>query len=513
MKGNRWMAVAMAGVFLLTACNSGNNTQSASPSPNSSSGAAAAPTNAAKPVLKALLAYLQEDYNTYPVAKLLEEKTGYKVQYEALPADAPQDKLNLLMASGEAYDFINLPGTPIFSALYADYASKGALTDLTDLIEQYGPNIKASISEESFGAMKVNGKIYAIPTKAIESVGAGLLIRKDWLDKVGMKLPSTADEFKAMLKAFKDQDPGGNKDKNVPFSITGNNPFIDGVAGAFGLSNTWNEVDGKLVPRLLDPSYSSYIDYMKGLFDEGLLDKEFAVNKDATIKEKFTSGRAGVIPAYWSDIPGIADALSKNFPNAQYSIVPILTGPDGQAGTRIIKSMNYTVVPKTSAHPKETVQYLNAKLEKNLFREMTIGVEGVHYTYEGGAYKPILPIFNDERNRANQFLTGIDEVNYPIYWQARVRKDERLFAAFQLLQNIPEKAKIQDWLGVAPYMPQYAKTSQSLDTMTNDYTVKFIFGSEPISNLPAAQTKMNQAGATAAVQEVEKWYSSFKKPN
>lgn len=517
MNRNRWMPVVLAGALVLaaTACGKdkdNNAQQTASPSPGSTAGGeATAPNNAAKPALKALMPYMQEDYNTYPVAKLLEEKTGYKVQYEALPADAPQDKLNLLMASGEAYDMINLPGTNIFTALYADYASKGALTDLTPLIEQYGPNIKSSISEGSFEAMKVDGKIYAIPTKGIESVGAGLLVRQDWLDELGLSLPSTTDEFAAMLKAFKEKDPGGNGDRNVPFSITGDSPFIDGIVGAFGLSNTWNEVDGKLVPRMLDPDYAAYISYMKELFDQGLLDREFAVNKDATVKEKFTSGRAGVISAYWSDIPVLADALQNNFPNAKYTLIPILTGKDGQSGTRIVKSMSFTIVPKTSAHPEDAIKFINAKLEEKLFLEMTIGVENVHHTLKDGVYTPILPIFNDERNRANQFLTGIDEEKYPTYWQARIRKDERVYDAFQLLQNIPEEAKVQDWLGVAPYMPQYAKTSQTLDTMTNDYTVKFIFGSEPLNNLTAAQAKMEQAGAKTAIEEVAEWYANFDK--
>ncbi|UUZ80873.1 hypothetical protein LJK88_39845 [Paenibacillus sp. P26] len=74
--------------------------------PSGSSGSASAGNGEAKPQLKSLQIWQKDDYNTYPVAKMLEEKTGYKVQYDMLPQDKPQDKLNLLIASGEPYDAI-----------------------------------------------------------------------------------------------------------------------------------------------------------------------------------------------------------------------------------------------------------------------------------------------------------------------------------------------------------------------------------------------------------------------
>jgi pyruvate/2-oxoglutarate dehydrogenase complex dihydrolipoamide acyltransferase (E2) component len=59
---------------------------------------------AVQPVLRQLNLNIPQDYNTLPTAAVIEEMTGYKVQYDMLPSDAAMDKLNLIMASEESYD-------------------------------------------------------------------------------------------------------------------------------------------------------------------------------------------------------------------------------------------------------------------------------------------------------------------------------------------------------------------------------------------------------------------------
>ncbi|TMV47876.1 extracellular solute-binding protein [Paenibacillus mesophilus] len=478
-----------------------------------SSGAPGSEASAPKPELRTLQGWMKDDYNRYPVAKLLEERTGYKVQYDMLPQDNPQEKLNLLIASSESYDAITTSGVSTYKAMYSDYAKRGALVDLGPLIDKYGPNIKAAISQESLDAVKIDGKIYAIPSKTLSNVASSFMIRQDWLDKLGLKMPTTTEEFVNVLKAFKEQDPGGNKDKNIPFSIWGNSPIEVNLAGAFGLSSTWNDVGGKLLPRALDPSYKDFLVYMNDLFKQGLLDKEFVVNKYATVSEKFTSGKVGVMPVDWGSVPALADALAKNVPGAKMAYIPAMKGPQGKMGLPVPTGFDrLTFIPKAAKHPEDAIKWINAKLEPDTFRLMTIGEENKHFTYKNGAYTPILPIFTDERNVANNFMSGSDEKNYPSYWQARVRKDQRLFDAYAFL-NIQEPAntRIPDPIGMSPYLAVYAKNNESLNAMLNDQTVKFIAGAEPISNLDAFIAKYKAAGGDASYKEVNDWYATLKK--
>lgn len=484
------------------------------------SGATAAPTTTQakeepKPTLRVLNLGMNGDYNTYPVGKIAEERTGYHVEYEVLPTNI-EDKLNILIASGEPYDLITIGGN---KALYSDYAKRGALVDLSGLIDKYGPNVKSSVSQESFDSIKVDGKIYAIPNRAAPATSISLYIRQDWLDKLNMKLPSTVDEFTAVLKAFKEKDPGGNgPDKNIPFTMLPNIPVsgvpgIPNLAGAFGMVTGWDDINGKLVPQPLNPGFKDYLNYTADLYKQGLLEKEFLINKDATLKEKFTSGRAGVIPlAYW-DVPVVMDALTKSFPNAKASYIPTLKGKDGKGGLPV--SMGFdriSFIPRTAKHPEDSMKWINAKLDKDTFKLLAIGEEGKHYTQKDSTYSPILPTFFDERNLSNNYLTGVDEKLYPTYWQCRVKKDQRQYEAFAFMNTVqPPETRRTAVLGLAPYLPEQAKNNATLNTMINDYMLNVIAGGESISGLDAFVQKWQAAGGDKVNKEVNDWYATTKK--
>lgn len=461
------------------------------------------------PELKALQIWQLDDYNTYPVAAMLESKTGYHVKYDMLPQDKPEDKLKLLMTSDEVYDVVTIPGNSDMKALWADYAQRGELVDLGPLIVAYGSNLKQAISQETWDAVKVNGRIYAIPSKAAPNTSSGLLVRLDWMEQVGMDMPSTLYEFTTLLTAFRDQDPGSNGASNIPLTIRGDQPFIDNVAGAFGLANNWNDKDGVLVPRIMDSSYRSYIEYVKMLYDEQLLDREFVLNKEVNVREKFISGEAGIISTPYSEVPYLMDALNGNNPDARAIFLSVMSGAEGEWGFAGNASFSgITFIPKSSRHAEDVVKWINAKLDIEVFKNLAIGEEGVHHTYQDGSYKPILPKFLNERNAANNFLTGIDERYYYDYWKARVLKDPRLFEAWEVLNvNQPEGFRIIDPLGISPYLETYSKYNLQLNTMVTDYTVKLIIGVEVLSDLDRFIEQYASAGGDASYTEVNAWYS------
>ena len=520
MKFRKLWVIAVALLLVLTACGgSGNEASNSSATTGSGQAEGSQQPDAGdqgaeqpeeKPTLKSLQRWYNEDFNTYPVAKMLEERTGYKVEYEMLPQDKPQEKLSLLIGSGEKYDAVTILGSPEFKALYLELAQQNALTDLTPLLEEHGPNLLSGISEESWNAVKVDGKIYAIPSKTIEFVATGMMVRLDWLEKLNLDIPETLDEFVAVLKAFKEQDPGGNGANNIPLVIKTEEPFVPSISGAFGLINQWNEHDGKLVSRVEDPRLADYLTFMNQLFADKLLDQEFGVTNDATMKEKFSSGRAGFAPLHWADIPPMTDTLQKLNPEAKIAYIPALKGPDGTQGYPVGTGFDLlTFIPKTSDHAADAIKWMNAKLDKDTFKLMAIGEEGVHHTYENGQYKPILPIFNDERNLGNAFLTGMDESVYPTYWQARVRKDMRLYEGWEYLNLLqPDSTRVRDLLGFAPYLPEYNKNFQKLNVMLNDYVIKVIFGAESLASIDDFVAKYDAEGGKVSAEEINAWYAN-----
>ncbi|MFB9273784.1 extracellular solute-binding protein [Cohnella cellulosilytica] len=505
-----WLLAAGMAVVLMAGCGGGKENSGGAPSSSnaSSSSSPSSSAPAEKPPLKALLHYATTDFNGSTPAVLLEKGTGYKVQYDMLPQDKPEDKLNIIMGSGESYDIISMGS--VYKQLYFDYAKRGALVDLTPLIEQYGPNIKAAVSQKNLDAVKVDGKIYSIPSEAITNTSWSIAIRVDWLEKLGLPMPTTLDELVDVLKAFKEQDPGGNGDKNIPLTAMGGVP-LENIRGAFGLAQSWSDVDGRLVNMAENPALKDYMAFVNELYKGGLLDKEFVTTKEATMLEKFASGRAGAMIAAWHMFPTISTAIVKSDPNAKVAFAGALTGKDGTAGLALSEGFElFTVVPKSAKHPEEAIKWINAKLEPKVFLESYLGEEGVHYSVQDGNYYPILPQFTDEMGNANNMRTGVIEDKAPTYWQARVRKDELLFQGWETINTIPEEHKIHDLLAYSPFLPELAKNNAQLNTLLNDYITKTVVNGDAEATYDEFVNNWKAAGGEAVTQEVNDWYATTK---
>lgn len=465
-----------------------------------------------KPTLKVLTTYSNEDLNTTKVSQLLEERTGYKVQYDMLPQKNTYDKLNLILSGGDDYDVIAMGNS---KTVFASYAKNGALTELDSLLDEYGSNLRSKISQESYDILKVDGKIYGIPNTSGVAVSNSIAVRKDWLDKLGLKVPETVDEFTNMLKEFKEKDPGGNGQKNVPFVVPSTGAFSPNIQGAFGLATDWNDVNGKLVSNLERPEMVKYLEYMRSLYQKGYLDTEFVALNDTTAEEKFSSGTAGAMVLSCFKFNTIDDTLKKVCPEAEIVYLPLLKGEDGTCGiqsnaTNIDKIV---VIPKTSKHPEDAVKWMDKKLDDDIFKEFTIGDEGVHYEVKDGSYYPILPKFFDERNISSMYLTGIDEQKYPKYWQARIRKDERIYDAWYYLNHDPsytDNMKVST-LASAPYIEGYDDVIQKLGSDNSDFVVKTIAGTGDIKQALSDYVKTWKAnGGKKMTEAVNKWYAENK---
>ena len=97
------------------------------------------------------------DPKTEYVAKYIQERTGFNVEYE-LPAENADEKLNLLVSSKDNYDLVKLNALQFYNL-----ASAGALEPIDELLESHGNYIKQSIKQESFGSATIDGRFTAFP--------------------------------------------------------------------------------------------------------------------------------------------------------------------------------------------------------------------------------------------------------------------------------------------------------------------------------------------------------------
>ena len=123
-------------------------------------------------VIKQLLGTQSFDMNTNYVAKLLEEATGYKVQYDYY---SDNNQLALEMASGTSYDLVTISGTSMYQTLLA----QGALKDISGLLENF-PGIREAISDLGWTYVTADdGAIYGIPQVDDAVYAGGIGYRTD----------------------------------------------------------------------------------------------------------------------------------------------------------------------------------------------------------------------------------------------------------------------------------------------------------------------------------------------
>jgi putative aldouronate transport system substrate-binding protein len=493
----------------LAACGSANKPAGSSTAPSASTApTASAVANQPKPEFKALLQYGRFDPNAEVVAKFLNEKTGYKVTYDMLPVENPDDKLNLLMANKEKYAYMLLSGPQ-----YSKLAASGALEPIDELVNKYGTNMKNVISQSSWNGAKLNGKIFGIPqTGQGTVVNSALIVRQDWMDELGLKPPTTRDELYNVMKTLKEK-------KNVIALSGGKSPLAPEILPTFGLTlvqstNTtgWDDVNGKLVNAVESPNMKKYLEFMKKLYTEKLIDQEWSLNQANKVIENFTSGKAAMISNGYFNAPTVQNALLKNTPNAKISSLPYLKGDDGKVRVTAINGISFYVgIPKWAENKEEIIKYLDLKLDKDIHKEATIGKEGVHHKFENGSYFPILPIFNDQYNNASSFLTGVDEKNYPIYWQARVRKDPILTDAFNKNQEAAKGNTVVDPLAFAPPLEAIGKNNLKLQKLMEDTFLKYITGAEPLENYDKFIAQWKAEGGDEMTKAANEWYAANKK--
>lgn len=148
-----------------------------------------------------------KDMGESPFGKGLMENTGVDITFLHPPTGGQDEQFNLLVADGDLpdvmeYHWQNYPGGP------EKAISDGVIVSLNDIIDQYCPNLKAYLDANPEIARQCrtdDGNYYAFPfirgNKELR-VTMGLFIRQDWLDELGLEIPTTIDEWHTVLTAF-----------------------------------------------------------------------------------------------------------------------------------------------------------------------------------------------------------------------------------------------------------------------------------------------------------------------
>lgn len=446
-----------------------------------------------KPVLKYLGCNVTFDLPNSPMISIIENVTGYKMEYEALPeGDEGTTKLLLLISSGTPYDIIN-QYTNNFDRLLAANAAR----PVDDLIKN-APNLREAVPEDSNSWQRVrgkDGKHYGIPQLSpIKQAVSTIAVRKDIMEDLDIQMPATPDEFYNTLKIIKNERP-----EMIPLTI--DKAFsAPPIQSGFNVYKDWYEVDGKLICNQQRPEYKQYIDFMRKLYSERLLDNEFPANDTSKRLSLFTSGKAAMTFFGYGDGPGFYSALDKSVSGAEVDYIPFLESENGNKGAMASGGLEKVcVIPKAAAHPDDAMAWIDAFMAN--FKQLYIGEEDVDHKVEDGKYIPIMPNFA-VHDTMWWFMPAIDEAHCFDWWQARVRKNEEVERGYMdtFALKTSDANIVTPFFEMVPLDEEFIKLGNTLDQYWNDEMIKIIAGASPMENYDRVVEKWESDGGIEYVR-------------
>ncbi len=340
-----------------------------------------------------------------------EKKTGIKLEnFLSQSASDAGQALTTMMASGTLADIIKFNNRSDISK----YGPSGALVPLNDLInEKDTPNLCAYFKEHPEVEKEIrenDGNIYYIPfLQGIDEMKTSQtwFIRYDWLEKLGMKVPTTVDELYDVLYAFATKDPNGNGLKDeVPFFSRAK--VINSLLYLWGAHNTFYiDENDKVNYGPLEEEYKIAYTNIAKWYSEGLIDKEIFSRNNA--RDVLLANNQGGCSFDWAgSTASFSESMKDSVPGINFNWMMPPKNVNGEmrsAESRTLVAQNGWSISSTNKYPEDTIRYFDFWFSEDGHRLANYGIEGEHYDIVDGEPKfkeelihgerPILDVLRD----------------------------------------------------------------------------------------------------------------------
>lgn len=227
------------------------------------------------------------DWNTNLFFTRMEARTGLHFTFQQYNKYQEWQAAKDTMFSGG-----DLPDVLFKAALTTEelirYTDGGQLIDLKPLLEENAPNLWRLLQENPAWLEAItlpSGKIGALPSIQRNAAQNAIWINEEWLDNLGLQMPTTWEELTQVLTAFRDRDPNGNGKKDeVPLTFLG--PWeLKFFSHAWGVvANDYNiylDDDGQVHYWPAEDSFFEMAAALREWFRDGLLDPDGFTTADA----------------------------------------------------------------------------------------------------------------------------------------------------------------------------------------------------------------------------------------
>lgn len=321
------------------------------------------------------------------VYKYLQEKLGVTFNWDILVGEIAQ-KRGVMIAGGDYPDLIEMNETQFIDA--------GALIPLEDLIEKYGPNVKAHFGDQLEKMRSPDGHIYYLTNWGIITgrdqspyYGASALwVQKEVLKDAGYPKVVTMDEYFDLLINYAKKNPTINGQKTIPFTILTYDwhAFCMWNPPNFLMGNA-NDGNGVVNPKTLEYKTFFTMDSSKRWFKklndlnaQGYLDRAaFTDNYDQYLA-KLASGRVlGIHDQRWQFANGDDALRDAGAYNRTMAPLPIVFDKSIKPHYRDLPVPNLgrgVGISVKAKDPVRIMKFINDLLSEEVQRTLEWGIEG-----------------------------------------------------------------------------------------------------------------------------------------
>lgn len=312
--------------------------------------------------------------------KLAADGTGIELEMKYIPWDAWDQKINIMLSTGEKFDMFHVMNDRVS---LANYASRKALADITSAMDQYGANIKAVNPEIMMKSGQVKGVQYAIPAYWVESaLNPEITLRKDLMEKYGVeKVPTTFAELTDAYVKVMENWEGIQK----PYL-----PMMGSNAAGFGSSaksrDSWPyHVYEKMFYVNQDGTIKNFFeteDFKQDCMDARSWYEKGLINPDVlsiTADQNTNQLNSGDWFVHFGTI-GNVEQLKNNYPDITVDDFIWLDFAPDKPKVRPYGTRNMQAVPLSSEHPEAGVKLVDwIYASQDNYDMFMYGREGVDY--------------------------------------------------------------------------------------------------------------------------------------
>ncbi|WP_339147431.1 MULTISPECIES: extracellular solute-binding protein [unclassified Sutcliffiella] len=439
----------------------------------------------------------------------LERLTNTDIDIRLVPHQEYVEKMTLMLASGNIPDVVQASGGVLGPEL-AGAVEAGVFMPLDDLLKEHGQNLLKVIPQEAWDQVTYDGQIYAIPDYLSNRSRRGMWIRMDLLEKTGLDIPKTAEEYLEVLRAFKELGVENPYQGREAFK------YADTFFGAYdAFPFQWELYNGEVVPKFMaGDKIKDALQFYKTMHEEGLIHREFLTTQQPEFRSNIIAGKAGMWSMNAEELVAWEQEIQQHVPEARVEIIPSPTGPDGKGGHYLYNSVirSFLINKNTEADIAKLIQFFDWQVSEEAEQFFTYGMEGVTYSLQNGEITYDIPTesnaINEQRYRS-YWLWMIKDATYTKGILELTEDGQKLISVFDEVLNREGRDSVQfdPPLSSLQSNPDIRPGSDVPPDVWMSGAARIILGQEPIEYHDKIIEDWLNKGGRKAVEEATKRYN------